>query len=415
MEDLRLVSWDFVSDQKGLHGVLVRGLDYWDEVAARSGLNDFVILSTCNRLEIYYMGGTLKVPEGFVSPTLVSEGNDAILHLFRVASGLESMSVGEGEILGQIKAAFDLYSRKGLVGKQLSVIFRKAISVGKLVREKTGISVGKVSIPSLVTEVINKRRKISESRVCIVGSGKMATDLAKYVSKLSPVAAFMVSRNTPSLPVEGFEFRPMGSLFQVMEESNVIITATSSKEPIINEGDALRLSRGKVLADISFPANIEYGVEKIPGITVVRLESLKDMLSENVRRKKDEIHKTEAIINREIDALRFKLMDFAAEDAIRELYIISRMIEERELSEYQKKARPHDGESEDARMMLESALGRLLSLQTFALKSLVKADSSGESEKLIRALSEEIKRAQKHLSQPGDHQDIRNRRVQTPQ
>jgi glutamyl-tRNA reductase len=414
MEDLRLVSWDFISDQKALHGVLVKGMDYWEGVAKDSGLNNFIILSTCNRLEIYYIYGQLRIPAEFPAPNHVLNGRDAIMHLFRVASGLESISVGEGEILGQIKSAFDLYSKKGYVGKQLSVIFRKAISVGKLVREKTKISVGKVSIPSLVTDVINSKRKIVGSRICIVGSGKMATDIARYISKLSPSSAYMVSRSEPQIPVEGFEWHPMPSLRQIAQDCNIIITATSSRDPIIRVEDAARLAAGKILADVSFPANVEYGAENIPGVTVVRLESLGDILSENLKRKKGEIQKTEAILEQEIDALRFKLMDYTAEDAIRELYIISRMIEEKELSEYHKKVPQKNGESEAARLMLESAIGRILSLQTFALKNLVKTDRSGEAEKLIMALNEEIRRAQKHLSPSGDHQETRNRRVQTP-
>jgi glutamyl-tRNA reductase len=415
MNELGLLAWDFKRSQEELHSVLLLGSDSWDHIMLDSGITQFVVLSTCNRLEIYFVSTSEINFNLVVPPHSVLKGESAINHLFRVSSGLESMSVGEGEILGQVKDAFDLYTRKGYVGKFLSLIFRKAISVGKLVREKTAISEGKVSIPSLVTDILHQEFGIAGRTVSVVGAGKMGTDLVKYLEKESPGRLIVIAHPGRRIMAEyKVDYRPPSELVSAIRESDIVITATSSKVPLINDQMIRGDPGSKFFVDISFPPNIDYSADEIPSIRILRLESLNRILRENQIKKREEVEKADILIKEEMENIKGKLLDLLAEDVISEMYTTSRMIEEEEIEEFRKNI--HKGEDFDksVRRMIESSMNKLLSLQTFALKNMVKSSNDGVVNGFLNNLYEEIVREKRHLLAPEDHQENRNRRARIP-
>ena len=415
MNELGLLAWDFKRSQEELHSVLLLGTDSWERIMIDAGITQFVVLSTCNRLEIYFVNTSGIQIKTVIPPHQILYGESAIEHLFRVSSGLESMSVGEGEILGQVKDAFDLYTRKGYVGKFLSLIFRKSISVGKLVREKTAISEGKVSIPSLVTDILHREIGIEGLTVSVVGAGKMGTDLVKYIEKESPGKLIVVTHPGKKIMADyEVEYRTPADLPGVINDSDIIITATSSKIPIIN-GDILNGNiGGKFFVDISFPPNIDYSVDEIPSIRILRLENLNRILHENQIKKKGEVERADILILEELENIKGKLLDLLAEDVISEMYTTSRMIERDEIEEFHRNIVKGEDLELSARKMVESSMNKLLSLQTFALKNMVKSSRDSVINGFLSNLYDEISREKRHLLSPEDPQGSRSRRAQTP-
>ncbi|MGC8506279.1 MAG: glutamyl-tRNA reductase [Thermoplasmata archaeon] len=415
MNELGLIAWDFKRSQDELHSVLLLGTDSWDRIMLDSGINQFVILSTCNRLEIYFVNPSDKDINPVIQPHQVLHGESAMEHLFRVSSGLESMSVGESEILGQVKDAFDLYTRRGYVGKYLSLIFRKAISVGKLVREKTAISEGKVSIPSLVTDILQRDFGVRGRTVSVVGAGKMGTDLVKYLDKESPGRLIVVTHPGKEVMADcKVEYRVPADLPSVIEDSDIIITATSSKIPIIDDGMLHGDIEKKFFVDISFPPNIEYSVDEIPSVRILRLENLNKILHENQLKKKGEIEKANILILEELENIKGKLLDLLAEDVISEMYTTSRMIEKEEIEEFRRNVMKGEDLDQSARKMVESSMNKLLSLQTFALKNMVKSSRDSVINGFLNNLYDEIAREKRHLLSPEDRQGSRSRRARIP-
>ena len=180
--ELKVIRWDFKMDDNILEKKLQEDDDDLQYMLSSHGIEKRVILRTCNRLEIYYHEDT-KISEKDLEKAEILTNEHAIKHLLRVSSGLESMSIGESEILRQIKDAFDLAHKLGRTDKFLSMIFQKALKVGKEVRETTEISHGRVSIPSIMIEQIEKKGLLNGTAIGVVGTGKMAATVVKYLKK----------------------------------------------------------------------------------------------------------------------------------------------------------------------------------------------------------------------------------------
>jgi len=192
--ELKIIRWDFRMDDNILEKMLLMEDEIIQEILSLKNIEKRIILRTCNRLEIYYHEDVDDWGDNFEKPEIIT-GENAIRHIFRVASGLESMSVGENEILRQIKEAFELSHKIGRTDKFLSMIFQRALKVGKEVREKTEISQGKVSIPSIMIEQMERKNLVKGKSIGVIGTGKMAATVVKYLRKKEGVGITIYGRN----------------------------------------------------------------------------------------------------------------------------------------------------------------------------------------------------------------------------
>lgn len=419
MLTLKMISWDFKNNPKAFERMILKGPDFWDEILQNNNVQNYVILSTCNRLEFYTTSDIdFKENDGFEDSTLL-EGMDAVRHLMRVASGLESMSVGENDILRQLKEAYDLSLKKKKTDKYISLIFRKAISVGKKVREKTEISHGKVSIPALTTDIVEREFGVSGRKVAIIGTGKMAIDMGKYISKLGPLSITVIGRNiehavsvAKSLDAS---YGDLSEIENVISENDIIVTATSSRMVLISQNLMGSIKSPKYFLDISNPKNIDCP-EKCPENVIVKtLSDVQPVLENNRKSKEKEIAKAEEILSQELHTFGLKLREMKAESVISEFYKFSGKVKEDEIKEL-KRILNNGGNIDSAlEAMVNSLINKILSPPTFALKKLVKS----ENEELFNSLIESYRKAltsktRASSQKSGDRQEIQNQQGQIP-
>jgi len=290
------------------------------------GWQEAVVVSTCNRFEVYAVGA---FPESEVGERLsaaiekisgetitdhryVQTGAAVVEHLFTVSSGLDSLVLGECEILGQVKKAYEDARASDATGKRTNVLFQRALLVGKSVRSSTHICMGQLSVASVAVELAKRIfGSLEESEVLILGAGEMAEKTARHLmsSKVSKLhianrtweRARELSSTLKADPVRWDAFP------SVLARADIVVASTGATEPvvtadIIKKASVLRGGRSLFLIDIAMPRDIAPEVEKLNGVYLYRIEDLKAISDENALRRRDEVQAAQAIIHRETES-----------------------------------------------------------------------------------------------------------------
>lgn len=420
MTELKVASWDYLKNPNCLEKVLMKGYDYWEHLLNQYFVKDFVILSTCNRLEVYSTTDIDLIDIPDFSTSTIYSGLSALDHLIRVSSGLESMSVGENDILRQVKEAYEVSLKRGYTNKLISVIFRKAISVGKLVREKTMVSHGKVSIPALSIDILDSEAGVKDKKIAIIGTGKMASDIIKYVTKLNPSLVTVAGRSIENAKrvamISGARYTDLSDISNLLNENDVIITATSSKNALIDNDLASGISSQKFMMDISNPKNIDIDPTLRQNIKIITLADIQPILEGNRKTKEKEIAKVEKIVKEEVESLNIKLKEQSVEELISDFYLFSRLIKEEEVEKLENAIRNGEDVEAAIRAMTSSLVNKILAPQTLTLKQLVKSENDEMFDLFLRRFYENFHRKIiAALRKPGDREENQNQRDQIPQ
>ena len=320
------------------------------------GAHECIALKTCNRVEIYLttedIGATRKGLENMINGLVPFDidqnlvqyltGRDSVRHILRVASGLESMIIGEDQIQSQVKEAYERAEHEGTVGPMLSIVFRKAISVGKKVRTKTGVNKGCVSIGTAAVELAEEKLgTLAGKNILVVGAGEMATLIAKHLVGKGPKAVF-VSNRTYSRAVElawvlnGKAVR-FDSFVEFISQADVVLVATSATHMILTKDHvekalAARKQESKIMIiDVSFPRNVETEVSELPGVELYDIDGLRGKAEENLLKRRAEIRNAEKIITAELDSLGSHIKEMRADELLGRLYNKYAEMKEREV------------------------------------------------------------------------------------
>ena len=413
--ELKVIRWDFKMDDNILEKKLQEDDDDLQYMLSSHGIEKRVILRTCNRLEIYYHEDT-KISEKDLENAEILTNEHAIKHLLRVSSGLESMSIGESEILRQIKDAFDLAHKLGRTDKFLSMIFQKALKVGKEVRETTEISHGRVSIPSIMIEQIEKKGLLNGTAIGVVGTGKMAATVVKYLKKKPSVKITIYGRNDEAgselSQLFKVNFKKTLEIGNIVEECHVIITATSSKTPLISRELIEKIDRKLLFIDISNPKNIEESYNN-PNVELINLEMANQILQENKKRKERDIEVAEAIIDGELKKIYAKLAEGEIELYIALLYSRSKDILSDEMEKFTRALMNGTGEREALELMGNSLVNKILAPETLTLKKMVR---EGRTDSVRDFLQSAMKFTERELySSTEDQKENQSQQVQNHQ
>ncbi|MDQ0287679.1 glutamyl-tRNA reductase [Desulfofundulus luciae] len=286
-----------------------------------------VILSTCNRTEIY--AATRELDEGlnaiwdFLSRksgvdiseikncTYAHTLYDTIRHLFRVAAGLDSMILGETQILGQVRHAYQLACRFGATNRVLNTLFQQAIAVGKRVRTETGIDQNAVSISYAAVELAKQQFKdLSGRSVLVIGAGKMSELTARHLVA-NGVSGVIVSNRSYQRAVNlaaQFNGRAVkfDQLYHYIEEADIIISCTAASHYVVRHNDvaeaiARRQGRELMIIDIAVPRDIDPAVGQLPGVTLYDIDDLQQVVDHNLAQRKKAAVAAESIIEEELD------------------------------------------------------------------------------------------------------------------
>ena len=326
--------------------------------------NEYVILKTCNRFEIYV--GTddadpvKKEFESFIKMTIprskeqsvpfILYGKDSVKHLFRVSCGLDSMIVGENHIQGQVREAYVKAKEEGHVSKYLSKLFDRALSIGKKVRTETKIGAGSVSVGKAVVELAELRTGGLKGRtVTILGAGSIAANIVKNLSESGPNMVFVSNRTLDraselALQIGGTAVS-MDYLISAVSKSDVVFVATSAphiiinKETIISEGER---DKPLLVIDVSVPKNVDEAIGEIPGVTLETMDGLQGVAAENIRKRSSEITDAERIVNEEIARMDAEQLEEKADSLIGEISRKVAAIREEEVAKARTRAATAD-------------------------------------------------------------------------
>lgn len=285
------------------------------------------ILSTCNRTEIY--AASLEMDEGlnaiwdFLSRwsgvdiseiknfTYCHTLYDTIRHLFRVAAGLDSMLLGETQILGQVKAAYQQAVEYEATNRVLNTLFQQAITIGKRVRSETGIDQNAVSISYAAVELARQNLGGLDKRsVLIIGAGKMSELTGKHLVANGVTGVIVSNRSFERAEALAAQFNgkavTFSELYKYLEVSDIVISCTAASHYVVRVEEMSRLMdkrRGRkiFMIDIAVPRDIETGVGDLEGVTLYDIDDLKNVVDQNLAERKQAAIKAEGIIEEELD------------------------------------------------------------------------------------------------------------------
>ena len=289
-------------------------------------LAEVVLLSTCNRVEVY--GVTPKVngnvhrlfqqlstSEVDFSPHLyIKEGAEAVEHLFSVVSGLDSMVIGETEITGQVKQAYLAAQQAKLTGRVTNRLFQTALQAAKEIRTQTGIGRGATSVGSVAVELAERifDRDLSGKTVMIIGAGKMGEATIRHLAKKGARSVLVSNRSYDRALNLATEFGGRAVRFddclKAMAEADIVVSSTGAPETILHRDGvasvmAGRSSRPLFLIDIAVPRDIDAEVEQLDNVFLYNVDHLEAIVRENVRQREQELARCQAIIGERAAAL----------------------------------------------------------------------------------------------------------------
>lgn len=288
------------------------------EIKEKNPRFEIVILSTCNRTEIYT--ASEENMESWSTQFLITIfGQDSLkkylytksekemnAHLFAVAAGLDSLVIGENEILKQVKDAYALSHEFSLTGKIFNVLFQRAIYVGKLVRTETGISRGALSVGSVAVNLAEKIfGDLRESTLLLFGAGKMAELSARYLASKKIKKLLVANRtleNARSL-AEKFQAQALSleEGLNLLSLADVVIASVSGSEPFLKkvfvaETMRKRQNRSLFIIDIGVPRNVESTIHQLDNVYLYNIDDLETIVRENREHRRKEVEKAEKII-----------------------------------------------------------------------------------------------------------------------
>ena len=298
------------------------------DLRSRDHLDEVVVLSTCMRTEVYavaakYHGAVQDVrnflcelgftaPEEFTDHLYSFHDDAAVEHLFKVAAGLDSAVVGEGEILGQVKDAWERASNEGASGPELGRLFRHAVEVGKRARSETGIAKGTTSVSQAAVQMAAERiGSLDGKRILVLGAGDMGEGVAVALAASKGAGEVLVANRTWATAVAlasrvGGRAVSLGGLAAALHEVDVLLTTTGSPTVLLEAADLepvmlTRADRPMLVVDVAVPRDVDPGVAALPGVTLLDMDDLKAFASAGLAGRRSEITNVEAIIREEID------------------------------------------------------------------------------------------------------------------
>lgn len=299
-----------------------------EELVSFPHIEEAAVLSTCNRMELYVVGlswhrGVREVEEWMsqisgvpleeLRPYLfLNRDRDATWHLLRVSAGLESLVMGEGQILAQVRQVYKVGQECPGFGRHLNGLFKQAITAGKRVRTETSISTGSVSVSSAAAELVQLKlptNNFNDARVAIIGAGKMSRLLVKHLASKGCTRVTVLNRSLPraealaeEFPEVEFDIRLMPELLTVCEESDIVFAASGSEDILIHATDVASMAAApdivgsRRFVDISVPRNIAPDINNVAGNIVYNVDDLKEVVAMNKESRRQAAMEAEVLL-----------------------------------------------------------------------------------------------------------------------
>src|SRR3954464_15169400 len=296
------------------------------DIVALPEVHEAVAISTCNRTELYLVVGDPVAAESAVLGRLATRAAirpteladviysprncDAARQLFRVASGLESMIVGESEVQGQVRRAHELALESGVTGPMTNRLFAAALTTGKRVRSETSISRGRASISSVAVELAaDVVGDLERRHVVIIGAGETSELTAQALAERGVRTVFVPTRHAARARSVAARFGgsvvSLDALPAQLEAADIVVASTSSPPPIVGSEELAVVVRARggrplVLIDIAVPRDVDPACAELDGVTLYDIDDLQAVVARNIRRREGEVRRAEEIVEEEI-------------------------------------------------------------------------------------------------------------------
>lgn len=302
-----------------------------ERVRRRFGFTEAVLLWTCNRVEVYAVGGAVR-PEpkelfscladrsldagsGFYS----REGREAVRHLFRVTGGMDSMVLGETEITGQVKNAYEKARAEGHTGPRLNRLFQKALETAKDIRTRTAIGKGAASVGSVAVRHAQRTfgASLAGRKVMVIGAGDMAAKCLRHFAKKGAASIAVVNRSVDKAEQLAAQFGgtavSFGRCLEAMADIDIVLTSTGCPHVILERSDietvmAGRAGRPLVIMDIAVPRDVAADVRNIPGVHLFDIGDMEETVRESIRYREQDLDLCEAILDAKVDEFEDRLV-----------------------------------------------------------------------------------------------------------
>ncbi|HEY3095081.1 MAG TPA: glutamyl-tRNA reductase [Nitrososphaera sp.] len=381
----------------------------------KAGFEECVILQTCNRVEVYLASkdpdegrlleewaSAVGLPEKDFANTEISRGKEAVMHLMKLASGLDSLVVGEDQILGQVRRALE-FSRSGrYASANLSMIFERALKVGSRVRTATGINKGNVSIASVAVNLAEEYfDDLKGKTIMLIGTGEGASLVAKVLKKRD--VDFMVASRAPERAqsfaetVAGTPI-PFDSALEMLWKVDLIFTATVAPYRLLTferiENAMKNRVEGMMIFDLSNPRTVDEKVATIHGVKLVNMDQIAELVGKNMRSRMKEINSAEKLIDGEIKSVDMIMKRMKAEPVVISVFKNVDTIRERELRKALAMLRKKLGPDE-AKVVEQLSYAIVEGVLSTPMNNLRKEIEEGESEELMKIVAKLFKYEEK--------------------
>jgi glutamyl-tRNA reductase len=381
------------------------------ELGGCENLSEAVLLSTCQRTEIYavahkYHAAVSEIrnfmadwsgrpPETFASHLYEYHDDAAVRHLFKVAAGLDSAVLGEGEILGQLGDSWQAAHTEGTAGAVLSILFRHAQEVGKRVRSETAIARGTTSLSQAAVSLARAELGSLEGRtILVMGAGEMGEAMAQALAGNLETGRLLVANRTRSRATElaarcGGRAIDWSDLPEGLEDADVVLASTGSPEVLLDVSDlqpvlARRPDRPLLIVDIAVPRDVDPGVAGLAGVTLLDMENLSAFAERAMQERRQEVPRAEIIVDAEVERYGGLATERQVAPLVGSLYDRAEEIRRAELARFERRL----GDLDEAQTRAVEALTRgivakLLHDPTVAVKA---GSGTAKGEQLASAL-----------------------------
>ena len=306
-----------------------------------SGLKELIILQTCNRVEIFGSADLIDISKikktwaslsgleelAFKENFEVSDDVEVCVHLLRLTTGLDSMVIGEEQILGQIRDATIDAKRRKMTGEYLDALFDKAIKIGTRVRNSTGINKGTISVGSMAVKLAEENiDELKTKKILLIGTGEAATLVAKSLDKRGysfHITSRTVERSKAFAETVGGRPISFEEIMKGFSNYDVIFVATVAPYFLITYdriSEAMKKKTGMMILDLSNPRTVDERVATIQGIKMMNLDQIAEMVDKNMRHRNDKKNNAEKIINEEIQVLEAQMRRLEIEPVVKEIF-----------------------------------------------------------------------------------------------
>lgn len=380
-------------------------------LVSEEGIAEAAAISTCNRTELYLVAsdpvdaeaaalGALSREAGIratdlLGPLYSLRDDEAAQHLFRVTAGLDSMIIGEAEIQGQIKRAYELALVEGVTGPVINRLFRGALSAGKRARAETGIAEKGVSIPSVAVELARQHLgDLSDRKVLLIGAGETAELTARALAARGVETVFVANRRYNR--AIGLAERFGGSALRIndlptyLTTADIVVAATDSPHPLIERPELEQVmknreSRPLLMIDLAVPRDIDPDCRELSSVSLSDVDDLQRIVERNASSRENEAAKAERILDSELDLYREWLGAQSVTPTIAELRCRADEVVDRVLAENENRWESlSDADRERAELLARAVANRILHEPTARLRSLADSETGYRELALLR-------------------------------